>query len=867
VAEPGLDEKIGRVCGRKMSGKDKKSSSPADSMQVTQQHGIGNTSVQVTGNFVSVAVGQQSVLHLFRYHRFTSNSAARFQVLAPYNRTARFVGRQTELSALTAWLATPDLISVRLLIGTVGMGKTRLAIELAADAERKGWTAGFLRAAELKRFVAQSNAGEWGWTGLTLAIVDYASQKAQSLRDWMEILQDYKEHQPHSDAKLRILLLDRVASEQSGWWSNVIGPAGTWSDRRIELCDPPTPITLQSITDEPSCLSIVQDYITAGINSHADARDVFERIRNSANAAQVVSNPLLLQVAAEASAIGEAETVSYSEETLLGEVIDRELANMRKEWAQVGVPEYAASDLIRLAGLVTLMQGATIDEILKILDAEPSFAKLVLFIDKKQILSFLGSVLNTDEELNLQPLEPDLVGGMFALRCDLAPRDIAKAYRLKPLSVGPAIWRIAADFSKDRAARPIIREWVGGVFRTLEDSATALDGFIIDNIFGTPEIVQPLMAEAYGKITKSLKSGGDTTESLLSGNRASLIPLALIREANALVASHQAAKAAEKIQEARSALLAFATPDSFTWFKLYTVELRCNHAQGVNATEQLPLLDEDIDFCRRKISTKQFFEGGPLFIADLQLGALENELEKQKMSSRGLRLLTNYGTYPDFRLSFGDLILSRIEVESAPRVIATEALGYLEEMIGDAVYDRLRQCSDSWLDLARKGRKKGRVEYAEIVEEAADRITRIAQVFRSKTIYAVVKLSGHVSAACKDDELTLRRSIADQMVKCFTLFTEQGFVPDPQLLAELCLSMLLGRPDAPTELWRRIWALYVNIKKAGPSSENVEQITDLIREVSCVTDFLGSDKLNSSLARNTASDVLSAAHGPGWMTA
>jgi hypothetical protein len=896
-----------------MNGKDPESARPAESGQVTKQWGSGNISVQVDGNNVSVVVGQQRAIRLIKYQGFTSNRSAPFQQLAPYNRTARFVGRETELSALAAWLTTSDLVSVRLLIGTAGVGKTRLAIELAAHAEANGWTAGFLRTVWLQDFVEQSSAREWIWITPTLVIVDYASQKAELLRNWMEILQDYKDLEPGSEnVKLRILLLDRAGSRQSGWLSRVIGLPGGYSDRRIELCDPDSPITLQTIVDESSCLSIVQDSIEAAGGSCEKAREIFLRIRNSSNAAQVLGNPLLLQVAAGIAPTGKTGSTSYSAETLLGAVVDRELANMRKEWDQAHVPEYVAADLVRLAGVVTLMHGATSDQILTILDSERVFSKLARFVEEKNIISLLGSVLNTNDELGLRPLEPDLVGEMFLLRSDVAPSVVANAYRLKPLFVGPTIWRIAADFSKDGAAQAIIVEWFRAVLRSLERNALGLDTFIKDNAYETPEIVQSLLAEALEKITQSLKGGRDTIETLLyPAGRNRLIPLALIREADALVASHQLAKATDRIREARSTLLSLGNTNDFTWFRLYMVEVNCKRAQGINAAEQLPIIDEAIDFCRRRISSRNFFEQGPLHNPDLQLRALESTLELGGLlTSRSVRAIAESNAFPDFRLSFADLVLSRIEVKSAQRDIVIEALGYLEQMIRDGVYAKLRRQSDLISDLTRRGekyipahklnevthrdiqrgdrtmrkltrrdtkaaveqlvalgwvqRKKGRKEYAGIVEQAAHKLIRTAEVFRSKTIYLIVKLSGHVSAACKDDERDLRRSSAERVIRYFNLFSDQGFVPDPLLLAELCASMLLGQPkEAAGDLRRRFMPLYIEILKKSCTLEHVEQLMNLIQEVSRVLDYSDNDKLLASLARNSASDVLSAVQLPG----
>jgi hypothetical protein len=51
-----------------------------------------------------------------------------------------FVGRVDELAALTAWCEHDEGRRLRLVTGPGGVGKTRLALELAARMEKRGWT-------------------------------------------------------------------------------------------------------------------------------------------------------------------------------------------------------------------------------------------------------------------------------------------------------------------------------------------------------------------------------------------------------------------------------------------------------------------------------------------------------------------------------------------------------------------------------------------------------------------------------------------------------------------------------------------------------------------------------------------------------
>src|ERR1017187_9394143 len=54
-------------------------------------------------------------------------------------RVVPFIGRTTELSQLKSWRDAPGRLSVILVFGPGGQGKTRLASEFAGDSEMAGW--------------------------------------------------------------------------------------------------------------------------------------------------------------------------------------------------------------------------------------------------------------------------------------------------------------------------------------------------------------------------------------------------------------------------------------------------------------------------------------------------------------------------------------------------------------------------------------------------------------------------------------------------------------------------------------------------------------------------------------------------------
>jgi hypothetical protein len=140
--------------------------------------GSHNRNVVIVGSYNNVSLGGQLGLRLSKLHKLSGAGSTGAQQLTAFERKTKFIGRRSELDALQEWLNGPRLVSVRTIVGPPGIGKTRLAIELADLAESLGWTSGFLRASELQRFVNAPGLSEWVWDCPILVVVDYAAQKA-----------------------------------------------------------------------------------------------------------------------------------------------------------------------------------------------------------------------------------------------------------------------------------------------------------------------------------------------------------------------------------------------------------------------------------------------------------------------------------------------------------------------------------------------------------------------------------------------------------------------------------------------------------------------------------------------------------------
>ncbi len=209
------------------------------------------------GNHASIHFGEGLTLPFARQQRLPRrHRKATAENLLPLLRADslafELVGREQELAELRAWLESDADISVQTLTGRAGTGKTRLAIELCGRVDgadkpgKTGWSAGFLRPADIANVVDQLATGQIAKAQPTLLVIDYVSAIHRELAQWFDRLAaaDF-------DGKLRFLLLDREAPENFGWWHELAHPS--LSGHRTDLfVDPDRPKRLSDLSDPES---------------------------------------------------------------------------------------------------------------------------------------------------------------------------------------------------------------------------------------------------------------------------------------------------------------------------------------------------------------------------------------------------------------------------------------------------------------------------------------------------------------------------------------------------------------------------------------------------------------------------------------
>ena len=430
-------------------------------MQTANTAGNGNYVVQIQGDGNSIVTGLPR-LELTRRRGLAcriqtdpvTGKPHEIDVIRPFTRSIDLVGREMELDDLRGWLHKGTPISIRVLTGNAGYGKTRLALELIEEVESQGWHAGFLTRAELTRFRKQRDLAGWGWNAPILAVVDYASASARDLHAWLKELADnaiWDNAEARNGRPLRLLLLERQAEHGSGWWAEVFGRG---SDAAVleKLADPSEPVALRPLDDAGQRRAILTKTLaslgsTVTLPAVGDDSD-FDRRLTELTWAGV---PLLLMLAAATAAREDfGQVLAMGSGDLAFSVAETEMARILKVLESQNVSTSLVPLVKHVTAVATLRQGLTSEVAREMIEQESEELGYNLPNGSAALRDALAMAL-PNEVGSIASVEPDMIGE--ALLLDVWRDDnthalpaISRAYATDPDAVAKTIIRTCQDY-------------------------------------------------------------------------------------------------------------------------------------------------------------------------------------------------------------------------------------------------------------------------------------------------------------------------------------------------------------------------------------------------------------------------------------
>lgn len=262
-------------------------------------------------------------------------------LLRPDARIPRFVGRDEEFARLLQWCARDDDFDVRLLIGSAGQGKSRLARELMTSLDAEGWSTSFLATG-----ASATDAVLHLSSQPTLLVLDYAETRSTQL---FELLTALLEHGLHEN--VRILLLARTAGD---WWK-------AFAARDPDVGELVADATIQALAPIVADRQFVEDLYRDSVQQFAIA---LGQPAPPIAAASYRPYESMLDVLEDAlrAVLGSSGEVSSGADRLLA----HERRYIAASAAADGVAEIDDVDLGRIAAAITLFGGSSEEETINV---------------------------------------------------------------------------------------------------------------------------------------------------------------------------------------------------------------------------------------------------------------------------------------------------------------------------------------------------------------------------------------------------------------------------------------------------------------------------------------------------------------------
>ncbi len=339
-----------------------------------------------------------------------------------------FIGRAQELERLGDFLYQPIAFCWWIVVGSGGMGKSRLALELILR-EANVWRAGFLARG------ADHDWQRWQPDRPTLIVVDYAYERPDALRRMIVALR----RRTDLEMPVRVLVLEREAGGQ--WWDDFRASGG--DGHAIAESRHNEPLALAAPPLEDQFRMIAETFAAAGrpLRDRADAEDIGGQVHDL----DPQIRPLFVAFLADAMTRHGSDR-RWDRTTLMDDVLRREY----ERWDALG----ADNSHHALLALATLCRTLKLEDVFNINNLVGIFPPLHT-IDE----ALLADMAGKSPSDHISPLEPDLLGELFVLNTiergfpnsRIRRKFLDLAWSLRAVEIGHTTALILSDFGEHPA--------------------------------------------------------------------------------------------------------------------------------------------------------------------------------------------------------------------------------------------------------------------------------------------------------------------------------------------------------------------------------------------------------------------------------
>lgn len=713
------------------------------SLSGTEQRSVPMKAITAELSRIRNALSKIPVVPAFRLERYSAphvNAMTPGHDLSPFRRQSLFQGRGVELEEHIRWAVEADgpVISVRILSGAAGVGKTRLALELINHLE--GWEAGFLSGSELKRSIPSNTSHDWMPLKPTLIVIDHASQYLKQITNWMDDLsKKFDSWSKNFVPCLRILLIERNYARSLEPLARIFHSEDTPGYAPHILCDTGAAIKLESINDRKTAIAIIaetQSRIGAESVSLPNPEAILELLSAEGDRSEMCGNPLILQIAA--TEVRNIEGIaSITKTDLLRMAAKRECKLNNDEWLKQRIPVQLLSLLPSLRSMAHLMRGPSVPDFMKLIGNSAEYNAIANSEQRFNALSCL-SLSNPEEgRTQLNTIDPDLVGDMYAIEQIKDASTVECAFSQEGhLEFGPRIWRLLYDFKADKKAVDRISSWVlsvGG--SSICDEIIRLDTFMRDGDTESILALGETSAKIYHKITLGLKNGQNIGELLLltEDYRDSMIAKYLEREARIYIHLQKFEIALAKLSESMCYRQNFYKKLNFEsdWERriaddISHVELCLTvHHHLDQKTEQKKLVEDAIISCKSAIKSGVLWTEKDDSTRLFEFLSVAPENVRATFTSRGLQIFCQAPEIYDVRLNLGNLTRLRLSLGPYPREQVVYTANLCEEALLSNRHVMYERRSAVFLERSRVYAESGLADVARVLRNKSEQHRRI----------------------------------------------------------------------------------------------------------------------------------------------